>query len=263
MGGGTGEPGPTDAWITLAGLARETSRIRLGTLVTSATFRLPGAAGDRGGAGGPDVAAGGSSSASAPAGSRPSTPRTASRSRRCGSASTGWRSSWRSSPGCGRTPPGERTRSPARTTGCVDSPGAAQAGAVAASAGDRRRGRAQAAPRRWPPGSRPSSTSPFRPLGAGGRSFERVRRRPARRPAATRAELMLSVAQTVCVRPGRRRGAAAGRGDRPGRRRTCGRTGSPGRWPRSSTGSGRARAHRGHPDVPADCSTWTTSTTSS
>ena len=37
-----GEPGPTDAWVTLAGLARETSRIRLGTLVTSATFRLPG-----------------------------------------------------------------------------------------------------------------------------------------------------------------------------------------------------------------------------
>ena len=32
--GGTGEPGPTDAWMTLAGLARETSRIRLGTLVT-------------------------------------------------------------------------------------------------------------------------------------------------------------------------------------------------------------------------------------
>jgi len=37
-----GEPGPTDAWITLAGLARETRRIRLGTLVTAATFRLPG-----------------------------------------------------------------------------------------------------------------------------------------------------------------------------------------------------------------------------
>ncbi|GIJ26197.1 LLM class F420-dependent oxidoreductase [Micromonospora qiuiae] len=35
-------PGPTDAWLTLAALARETSRIRLGTLVTSATFRLPG-----------------------------------------------------------------------------------------------------------------------------------------------------------------------------------------------------------------------------
>ena len=40
--GGDGLPGPTDAWITLAGLARETTRIRLGTLVTSATFRLPG-----------------------------------------------------------------------------------------------------------------------------------------------------------------------------------------------------------------------------
>ena len=37
-----GRPGPTDAWLTLAGLARETSTIRLGTLVTSATFRLPG-----------------------------------------------------------------------------------------------------------------------------------------------------------------------------------------------------------------------------
>jgi F420-dependent oxidoreductase-like protein len=42
MGSGHGLPGPTDAWITLAGLARETSRIRLGTLVTAATFRYPG-----------------------------------------------------------------------------------------------------------------------------------------------------------------------------------------------------------------------------
>jgi alkanesulfonate monooxygenase len=40
--GGDGLPGPTDAWLTLAALARETTRIRLGTLVTSATFRLPG-----------------------------------------------------------------------------------------------------------------------------------------------------------------------------------------------------------------------------
>jgi F420-dependent oxidoreductase-like protein len=39
---GDGLPGPTDAWLTLAGLAVQTSRIRLGTLVTSATFRLPG-----------------------------------------------------------------------------------------------------------------------------------------------------------------------------------------------------------------------------
>lgn len=42
MGDGDGLPGPTDAWTTLAGLARETSTIRLGTLVTSATFRRPG-----------------------------------------------------------------------------------------------------------------------------------------------------------------------------------------------------------------------------
>ncbi|MEU4810067.1 LLM class F420-dependent oxidoreductase [Nocardia fluminea] len=42
MGDATGLPGPTDAWITLAGLARDTSHIRLGTLVTAATFRLPG-----------------------------------------------------------------------------------------------------------------------------------------------------------------------------------------------------------------------------
>jgi alkanesulfonate monooxygenase len=42
MGGVSGLPGPTDAWITLAGLARDTTTIRLGTMVTAATFRLPG-----------------------------------------------------------------------------------------------------------------------------------------------------------------------------------------------------------------------------
>jgi F420-dependent oxidoreductase-like protein len=40
--GRDGRPGPTDAWVTLAGLARDTSTIRLGTMVTAATFRLPG-----------------------------------------------------------------------------------------------------------------------------------------------------------------------------------------------------------------------------
>ena len=40
--GGDGLPGPTDAWVTLGAIARETTSIRLGTLVTSATFRLPG-----------------------------------------------------------------------------------------------------------------------------------------------------------------------------------------------------------------------------
>jgi len=42
MGKGDGLPGPSDAWTTLAGLARETRSIRLGTLVSSATFRYPG-----------------------------------------------------------------------------------------------------------------------------------------------------------------------------------------------------------------------------
>jgi F420-dependent oxidoreductase-like protein len=40
--GGDGLPGPTDSWVTLGAIARETERIRLGTLVTSATFRFPG-----------------------------------------------------------------------------------------------------------------------------------------------------------------------------------------------------------------------------
>jgi alkanesulfonate monooxygenase len=42
MGDASGLPGPTDAWLTLAALARETSTIRLGTLLTSVTFRHPG-----------------------------------------------------------------------------------------------------------------------------------------------------------------------------------------------------------------------------
>ncbi len=42
MGDTDGLPGPTDAWTTLAGLARDTSRLRLGTLVTPVTFRHPG-----------------------------------------------------------------------------------------------------------------------------------------------------------------------------------------------------------------------------
>lgn len=39
---GDGLPGPTDVWTTLAGLARATSRIRLGSLLTPVTFRHPG-----------------------------------------------------------------------------------------------------------------------------------------------------------------------------------------------------------------------------
>lgn len=39
---GDGLPGPTDAWLTLAALARDTTGIRLGTLVSPVTFRYPG-----------------------------------------------------------------------------------------------------------------------------------------------------------------------------------------------------------------------------
>jgi F420-dependent oxidoreductase-like protein len=42
IGEGSGQPGPTDTWVTLGAIARETTTIRLGTLVCSATFRLPG-----------------------------------------------------------------------------------------------------------------------------------------------------------------------------------------------------------------------------
>jgi F420-dependent oxidoreductase-like protein len=42
MGSSSGLPGPTDAWTTLSAIGDRTSRLRLGTLVTSATFRLPG-----------------------------------------------------------------------------------------------------------------------------------------------------------------------------------------------------------------------------
>src|SRR5881227_2047724 len=42
MGDSAGLPGPTDSWVTLGALAVQTTRIRLGTLVTSATFRYPG-----------------------------------------------------------------------------------------------------------------------------------------------------------------------------------------------------------------------------
>jgi F420-dependent oxidoreductase-like protein len=38
---GDGRPGPTDSWVTLGAIARETSTIRLGTIMTCATFRHP------------------------------------------------------------------------------------------------------------------------------------------------------------------------------------------------------------------------------
>ena len=82
-----GEPGPTDAWATLAGLARDTTTIRLGTLVTSATFRLPGPLAVT--VAQVDAMSGvGSNSASAPAGSPTSMRPTAFRFPTSASAST-------------------------------------------------------------------------------------------------------------------------------------------------------------------------------
>ena len=93
--GGDGLPGPTDSWITLGAIARETDRIRLGTLVTSGTFRPPGllavqvAQVDA-------MSRGASNSGSVPVGTTPSTRPTGSRSRPWGSASSASRSSTRS-----------------------------------------------------------------------------------------------------------------------------------------------------------------------
>jgi alkanesulfonate monooxygenase len=42
-GSAPARPGPSDAWVTLGALARETTSIRLGVLMSPATFRYPGA----------------------------------------------------------------------------------------------------------------------------------------------------------------------------------------------------------------------------
>ena len=93
MGDGDPYPGPTDAWTTLAGLARETSRIRLGTLVSSVTYRHPGILAIQ--VAQVDAMSGGRVELGwARDGSSASTARTASRSPRSGSGSS--RSSSRS-----------------------------------------------------------------------------------------------------------------------------------------------------------------------
>ena len=102
---GDGTPGPTDAWTTLAGLARDTSRIRLGTLVSSATFRLPGplavtvAGVDQMSGGRVELGLGAGWFEQEHAAFGIPFPRSAS-------ASTGSRSSSPSSPACGRPAPG-------------------------------------------------------------------------------------------------------------------------------------------------------------
>ena len=116
MGEGSGAPGPTDAWITLAGLARETSTIRLGTMVTPATFRLPGplaisvAEVDAMSGGRVELGLGGGWYDGEHTAYGIPFPRARV------SASSGSRSSSRSSPGSGRLRRGRRSPMPARTT---------------------------------------------------------------------------------------------------------------------------------------------------
>ena len=106
--GGDGLPGPTDSWVTLGAIARETQRIRLGTLMTSATFRHPGPPRDVGRPGRRDERR--PRRARLRRGLvRPSTRPTASRSRGDRRALRPLRgAARRSSPGCGATPAGER-----------------------------------------------------------------------------------------------------------------------------------------------------------
>src|SRR5262249_729703 len=106
--GGSGLPGPTDSWVTLPRLARETPRTTLPTLVSPPTLPHPHPpAAARGGCGSRvprwrTWARAGASWGWGPAGSPTSTAPTGSRSPAWANGSTGWRSSWRSSPGCGR-----------------------------------------------------------------------------------------------------------------------------------------------------------------
>ncbi len=106
--GGEGNP-TTDAWATLAGLARETTTIRLGVLVSPVTFRIPGNLAKV--VQTVDEMSGGRIEAGFGAGgTRTSTTSSGSRSRRSGSATTCSRSRWRSSTACGPS----RTAGPSR-----------------------------------------------------------------------------------------------------------------------------------------------------
>jgi hypothetical protein len=112
---GDGWPGPTDSWVTLAGLARETSTIRLGTMVTSATFRHPGPLAIS--VAQVDAMNGGRvDSASAPAGLRRNTRPPPSPSRRWVNGSTDTTNNSTSSPGCGQHPSAKHSTTRALTT---------------------------------------------------------------------------------------------------------------------------------------------------
>ena len=243
MGDGDGLPGPTDAWVTLAGLARETRRIRLGTLVTAGDVpaarrprhqRGPGRRDERR----PRRARPGHRLVRA--GARGLRHR---RSRRSASGSTASRSSCRSSPGLWDADGPFTFRRRALHAG--RRAGAAQAGAATAPAGDRRRRRARGG---HPASRRPTPTSstcrsPRWPTPA------RSSAGSARRRRSTGRDLVLSVAQVLCC--GRddaevaRRAAAIGRSVDD--LRANGVAGTPGRGGRPAGGVRRPRRDTGLP----------------
>ena len=172
LGMGTrGEPGPTDAWVTLAGLARDTSTIRLGTLMTSVTFRHPGVLAIS--VAGVDQMSGGRVELGLGAGWYEAEHAAYGILSAPASASNGSRRRWRSSPGCGtRRRAALRLRGPALPAHRLA--GAAQAGAVAAPAG---------AGRRQGPAAHPGPAArfadefniPFESVGFTTKQFGRVR----------------------------------------------------------------------------------------
>ena len=197
MGDVDGLPGPTDAWITLAGIARETSTIRLGTLMTAATFRLPGPLAIA--VAQVDAMSGGRVELGhrRRPGTTPSTPPTASPSLPWENASSAWRSSSPSSPACGRHP----TAPPSPSTGTHyhvgGQPGPAEAGAAAGAPRDHRRFGTGAHPpagcHATPPSSTWASSHPrTRPTSS---TWSAAACRAADRDPGT---LVLSAAQTVC-----------------------------------------------------------------
>ena len=193
MGGGSPGPGSTDAWLTLAALGRETTRIRLGTLVTPVTFRLPG------------PLAISVAQADAMSGGRIEL-----------GLGAGWYGAEHTAYGIPFPPTGtrfemleEQLDDPRRH---VDHPGwrdvhvrrhalpgrrvarAAEARATSASADHHRRRRSRSARRAWRRGSRTSSTSPFQPVAAfrdasrpRARRVREARTRPVERAVHRRA----------------------------------------------------------------------------
>ena len=232
-----------------------------GTLMTLGHLPASRAARDPGRAGRPDERRPGGARARRRAGSSRSTRRTASRSRTPASASTGSRSSSPSSPGCGRPPEGELFSHAGEHYTLTDSPALPKPAQQPRPARASSAARASVVRRRWPRATPTSSTCRSSPQEVTATQFGRVRTAcEDDRPRPRRAGVLQRAG--AVLRRHRRRRTPPRRRDRPGRRRACARTGSPGRPPRWSTGSAGSpsSAPSGSTCRP---STSTTSTTSS